>query len=207
MRKNLAARGRVRRIGAFVVRAIGWLELVAFDVFENLRPQLHAVANCDGIGVRSYFVRAREHMKAAHDDDGALRPEPRGKLVCAARECEMHRNADHLRHRSVGRWTLQQVLIPVLHFPVWRCGSRDAREGERRREHMLAEARARIFGVEGIDHQRVARAGSRTRVGCGQSGRRHHVLRRPRGIALAHGLHDSCRISQFTLPKRRARPA
>ena len=65
----------------------------------------------------------------------------------------MHGDADDLRERLARRRTLQQVLVPVLDLPFRRRCAGDAGQGQAWRQHMLAEAGMRIFGIKGIDEQ------------------------------------------------------
>ena len=87
---------------------------------------------------------------------------PRLRYQCASsnarlRESQMHRDPDDLRHRLERRPPVEQVFIPISNLPVRRRRRREAGQRQRRRQHVFAEAGVRIFGIEGIDQQRVAR--------------------------------------------------
>jgi hypothetical protein len=56
-RQDRAAGRRIQRIGSRVVGRIAPLQLASFDVRKNGWPQLHAVADRDGIGMLERFVR------------------------------------------------------------------------------------------------------------------------------------------------------
>ena len=96
-------------------------------------------------------------MEAAEDHFAAAAAVPIGKFEGAARECQVHRDADHFRQRVVRRAAEEQVFVPIFNAPG--CGGRggEADQCERGRQDVLSKTRVGIFGIEGVDQQRVAR--------------------------------------------------
>jgi hypothetical protein len=156
--------GRIERVGSRVVGGISPLQRALFDVLENRRPQLHAVADRDRICVLQRLLRTRQDVQSAKHDDRALCAIPRCKLIRAARKGEMNGDADDVRQWIGRRRSLQEILVPVTHFPVQGRCTRDAGQRKRRREHMFAEAGARILRIERIEQQSRMRSNSSTRA-------------------------------------------
>ena len=69
--KQVAARRRVVAIGAPVAPAVDRPERPRLDVAEDLRPDLHALADRQGVGVRGGLLGARQDVQPAQDH---LRP-------------------------------------------------------------------------------------------------------------------------------------
>ncbi len=155
-RENLPAWNWREVIGGVVVGAIDPPELPGFDVPEDSRPDRHAVADGDGIGVCGRLIGTGSDVQAAENDDGAALTIPTRQLIGAAGKCQMHRDADDLRKWLARRRPLEQVLIPVAHAPVGGRGGRDAGQSQRRRKRVPAETRPGVFAVERVDQQRVA---------------------------------------------------
>src|ERR1700686_3696746 len=80
---------------------------------------------------------------------------PVHKLISAPRESQMHGDSHDLRHGTKRRTSVEQILVPVLHPPMLGRRRSKAGQGKRGREHVLAEARIRVLGIEGIDQERV----------------------------------------------------
>lgn len=139
--------------------------MTGFDIGEDARPELHAIAKSECIGVWGAFFRTREHMEAPEDHLAAAGTKPVGELEGAAGEGEMDGNADDFGHGVDGRSAVEQVFVPVAETPMWRRGCGEASEGESGCEDVLAEAGIGVFRVEGIDQQGIARLD-----GCGCDG-------------------------------------
>ena len=117
------------RLGPNRVGPKGWLQPIAFHVCEDVRPQLHAIADRQRVGVGSAFVGARDHVQASQGHFGAASPKPSRQLECALCKRQMDGYANHFR-RWIRRWrALQQVLVPVRHAPMSGRRSSYAREG------------------------------------------------------------------------------
>lgn len=133
--------------------AVDGLEGAALRVGEDPRPEGNAVADREGVGVQGRLVGAGRDVEAAQDDERAPLAVPARELVRPAREGEVDRDADDGRERLVRRRPLEEVLVPESDHPAGRCRARDARERERRRQDVLAEARVRVFRVERVDEE------------------------------------------------------
>ena len=197
-RQQVAARRRIVAIGTPIAPAIDRPERPRLDVAEDLRPDLDALADRQRVGVRRGLLRAGQHMQPAEDD---LRPAlavPARQLVGPLGERQVDRDPDDLRERLPRRRTLQQVLVPVSDLPVRRRRPGDARQRQRRRQHVLAEAGVRVLGIERIDQQgipRPGRTGPQPRVESGAT-------------LSARGIHrdfmgESSRSCRTRLPRRR----
>ena len=140
-----------------VVPCVLFPEGAALYVGEDFSPRLHPFADRDRVGVGADLVRTREYVESAEDHLGAaLAVKPRER-VSALGEGQVNGDAHDFRERRYRRGTLEQVLVPVPHRPVRGSSCGDARERQRRGEHVLAEARLRILRVERIDEQRGPR--------------------------------------------------
>jgi hypothetical protein len=93
------------------------LQRATLDVAQDARPQLHAFAERERVGMRSCFAGTRQHVQTAQHDDRTMSAIERGELVGARREGQVHRDGDDLRERIDRRRPLQQVLVPVTHLP------------------------------------------------------------------------------------------
>ncbi len=196
VREQVAARGRVVAVRARVVSAVDGSQRARVDVAEERAPDLHALADDERVGVRRALLRARDDVQAAEDDLRAAFAVPARECEGAPGEGQVDGDADDLREGVGGRRALQEVLVPVADGPLGRRRGRDARQRERRGQHVLAEAGVRVLGVEGVDEQRVSRR-RRRRAQVGVEPRRHAQL-------LGHdGPSHACSAS--TAPKRRAR--
>ena len=126
--------------------------------------------------MRGGFIGARKHVQATQDDLGPAPTIPRRQLVRPIRERQMDRDSDDLRKRLPWRRALQQVFVPVRDFPVRRRRAGDARQRQRRRQHVLAETRVRILGIERVDQKRKLRLRwARFNLGIEARGRRQRA--------------------------------
>src|SRR5579864_1541023 len=144
-------------IVVFVSGHIARLQTVGLDVAQDAWPELDAVAERKCIRVRGTFVGAREYVQAAENYFRAAGAIPVRQFEGAPRKGQVHCDANHLRHGMEWWATVEQILVPVLHAPMLGSRGGKAGEGQRGREHVLAETCVRIFGIEGIDQQRVVR--------------------------------------------------
>src|SRR5262249_30442033 len=104
---------------------------------------------------------------------------PGRELVRSDREGQVNRDADDLRRRVGRRRSLKEVFIPVAHFPLWRRRSRDARQGESRRQDMLSDACVRVLRIERVHEKRITpfdRGGGPPTV---ETRRSVHFIRQP----------------------------
>ena len=102
--------------------------------------------------MRGDLLGARQHVQAAQDDLRPPLPIPRPPAHTPASanvRCTVIPTT--CGNGSPRRRTLQQVLVPVRHLPVRRRGPGDARQRQRRRQHVLAEAGVRVLGIERVD--------------------------------------------------------
>ena len=120
-------------------------------------PELHAVAERERVGVRRAFVRARKNVQPSENHLRAPSAIPVRQFIGPPRESQMHGDADDLRHRPKWRSSIEKILVPVVNAPMFRRGGGETGQGERWREHVLAEAGIRILGIEGVDQERVVR--------------------------------------------------
>lgn len=157
-RQNCAARWRIAAIVGFVICAVGGTEATGFDVGENLRPELDAVADGECVGMRRAFGGAGEHVQTAQNHFAAARAIPASEFESAPGEGEVHGDADDFRSGRGGRAAVEQIFIPILYGPVRRSGGCKTGEGESGGEDVFAKTGVRIFGIEGIDEEHVARA-------------------------------------------------
>ncbi len=152
-RQQVAAGGRVVAVGAAVAPAIGRPQRPRLDVAEDLRPDLHPLADRQRVGVRGGLLGARQDVQPAEHHRRPPFPIPPRQRVRPLGERQVDRDPDDLRERLPRRRALQQVLIPVRHLPVRRRRARDARQRQRRRQDVLAEAGVRVLRVERVDQQ------------------------------------------------------
>src|SRR4051794_33459946 len=75
----------------------------------------------------------------------------------------MHGDANDLREWFNRRRALQEVFVPISDAPMGGSRGGDARQRQRRRQHMLSKAGMRVLGIERIDEQRGPRT-DRTRT-------------------------------------------
>ena len=155
-RKYGASRRGVSAIVGVVVRGVRGTEAAGFHVRKDARPELDTVAKRERIGVRRTLGWAGEYVQAAENYLAATRARPLCEFEGAAREREMHGDADDFGNRLDWRAAVEKIFVPVLNGPVRRRGGREARECKCGREDMLAEARMRILGIERINKKRVA---------------------------------------------------
>src|SRR5581483_7976891 len=144
-RQKVAARSWILPVVGFVIRCIAGLQLPCFNIGQDARPELDTVAQRKGVGMRRALVRAGEHVQASEYDRTSAVSIPAGKLKRAAREGEVHRDADDFRQRVAGRAAVEQVFVPVLDAPVSGRDRREAGERERWRQNVLAEAGVRVL--------------------------------------------------------------
>ncbi len=156
-REEVAARRRGVAIRGAEVGPVDGLESPVLGVGEDPRPERDAVADRDRVGVRRRLVGAGRDVEAAEDDEGAALAVPAGELVRPLRERQVDGDPDDPRERLVRRRPLEEVLVPEAHVPAFGRRGRDARERERRREDVLAEARVRVLRVEGVQEEGEAR--------------------------------------------------
>jgi hypothetical protein len=86
-------------------------------------------------------------------------------------------DSDDLGQRVAGRTTLEEIFIKIFDRPVWGSGAGKAGESERRGEDVLAEAGARILGIERIDEKGVAQADGQGRGGVIEERGVSHIAR------------------------------
>ncbi len=113
------AAGRVVAVVIFIGSDVAGLELIRLDVAQNPRPELHAVAEGQRIRVRRAFLGTGQNVQAAEDHFRSPGTVPVGQLESAPREGQMHGDADHLRHREKRRPAVEQILVPVVHAPMF----------------------------------------------------------------------------------------
>src|SRR5271157_5787664 len=154
-RKKRTAGRRITAVVVLVGGDIARLQVVFLYVMEDARPQLHSIAEREGVGMRRAFLGTRQNVQPAEDYLRSPGTIPIRQLVGAAGKRQMYRDSYDLRHRPKWRPSVEQILVPILDAPV--CGSRrgKAGQGKGRREHVLAEARIRVLGIEGIDQQGI----------------------------------------------------
>ena len=178
-RQHVAARRRVFAVRTAVAPPVDRLERPRLDVAEDLRPDLHTLADRQRIGVRGDLLGARQDVQPAQDH---LRPPltiPGRQGIGAIGERQMDGDPDDLRERLPGRRSLQQVLIPVGDLPVRRGRPRDARQCQRGREDVLAVAGMWVLGIKRVDQEsrlpaRRTRVNRRVKEGAHRSARGIH---------------------------------
>ena len=119
-RQNRPARGRILAIVVLVSRHVARLQPPGFNVAQDARPKLHAIAERQRIGMRRTLLGTRQHVQSAQHH---LAPAPRyhrAKFKRPLRERQMHRDPHNFRHGLAGRRPRQQVLVPILQTPVRR---------------------------------------------------------------------------------------
>ena len=178
-RKNRAPRRRIVAVVVFILGDVARLQVSGFHVAKNARPELHAVAQRERIGVRRAFVGARQHVQSAEDHLRAASAVPVGKFVGPACKGQMHRDADHLRQGLEWRTAIEQVLVPVFDAPMRGRRGGKAGQRERRREHVLAEAGIGVLGIERIDQEGVAPLDESARLVRIERGRGRHFAGNP----------------------------
>ena len=96
-------------------------------------------------------------MQSSQDNDRTPLAIPSRKFERAVRKGEMDGNADDLREGMARRMSLKQILVPVIDGPVLRRARGNARQSERRGQHVLAKAGMRVLWIEGIEQEGVMR--------------------------------------------------
>src|ERR1039457_5340566 len=94
-RQHLPARRRVEVIPSLKFGFIMRLQFAAFNVMQNFRPELYAVADGNGIRMESAFLRARLHVHSAEHNLAATRAIPVRQFVSPLRKSQMHGDADN----------------------------------------------------------------------------------------------------------------
>ena len=178
-RQEGAPRRRVLAIFILIGCGIAGRQAPGFHIGEDARPKLNAVTQRQRIGVRSAFFRTGENVQSPQNHLGAAAAIPARQLKCAAGEGEMHADSHHFGRRRGGRPAVQQVLVPILHPPIGRGGGGQAGEGQRRREHMLAEAGIRILGIERVEQKRITPLHGSSGGSVIEQGRIQHLGRHP----------------------------
>lgn len=80
-RQQIPARRRVEREWPFVSCFVTRFQFTALHVAQNFRPELHAVADGNRIGVRSDFVGARLRVQPAKNNFAPLGAIPARQFV------------------------------------------------------------------------------------------------------------------------------
>jgi hypothetical protein len=98
----------------------------------------------------------------------------------AAREVtKVHGDSDNFRHWAEGRTPIQQVFVPILNPPVVRRGGGKAAQRQSGGQHVLAETGVRIFRIERVDEQCVARFDRGGRISTVKPRSVDHLRRNP----------------------------
>jgi hypothetical protein len=132
------------------------LESSVLHILKDERPERHAVADRESVGMRRGLVGTGEDVKTAEDDGGSARPVPVREGIGPPREREVHGDTDDLRKRIPWGPASQEILVPQGDLPAWRSRSGDARESESGRQNVLAEARVRVLRIKRVHEKRVA---------------------------------------------------
>ena len=109
------------------------------------------------VRVRRALLGTRQHVQSAQHDLASAPAVPLRQFEGPLGERQVDRDPHHLGHRRKRRPPVEQVLVPIPNLPVCRRRRRETGQSERRRKHVLAEARVRIFRVERIDQQGISR--------------------------------------------------
>src|SRR5436305_6231755 len=81
---------RIVAIIVFISCDVAWLQAVGFNVAQNARPELYAIAQSQRIRVRRALVGTREHVQAAENYFCSAGTIPVGQFIGAPREGQMH---------------------------------------------------------------------------------------------------------------------
>ncbi len=137
-------------------------------------------------------------MQAAQYDLASAAAIPLRQLECPPRERQMHRDPNDLGHGRKGRPSVQQVFIPIVNFPVFGCGGREASESQGRGEHVLAETGVWILRIKRVDQKRIARPHHARRNCSIEKWRSSHFERTP-STGLRH--HQLLYITKYALSR------
>ena len=153
-RQNSPPCRRILAIRSRVTARVPRFQCATLNVPQNSRPNLYPLPHGQSIGVRRAFLRTRKNVQPAQDHFRPATPKPPRQFERALCEGQMHRDSNHLRKRFNWRQSLQQVLIPIAHFPIFWRRPRNTRQRQRRRQHMLPKAGVRIFRIKWINQKR-----------------------------------------------------
>src|SRR5205823_10964633 len=99
----------------------------------------------------------RQNVQTAQDSFAAALTIPACQFERALRKREVDSNPHNLGQRLKGRWSIEQIFVPVCDAPMlWRCGC-EAGQRKRWSQHVLPERRMRILRIERIEQQRRSR--------------------------------------------------
>src|SRR3954447_742084 len=96
-------------------------------------------------------------MQAAQHDLTSAVPVPLREFERSLGEGQMDRDAHYLRHGYKRRPSIEQVLVPILELPVFRCRRGEAGQRQCWRQYVFPKTCVGIFRVERIDQQRIPR--------------------------------------------------
>jgi hypothetical protein len=101
-------RGRISRRGAGSSRyVIDPSKSVVLDIAEDVAPELHALADGQGVGVWGTLLRARQDVQPAEHNCSAPFAVPAGQRERAGGERQVDGDADDPRKRPPRRRTLE----------------------------------------------------------------------------------------------------
>src|SRR5690349_9272694 len=131
--------------------------MARLHIRQDARPKLYAIAYGERVGMRSTLVGTRQHVQSTQDDLAPAAAVPMSKVERPPGESQMDGNSHDFRQGPKGRPSVKQVFVPISNLPVFRRGRREGGESEGRSKHVFAEARMRVFRIEGIDQQCITR--------------------------------------------------
>ena len=103
------------------------------------------------------LVGTRENVQPAEDYLRTPGTIPVRQFERTPGKRKMYGDPHHPGHRTKWRSPVEQVLVPVLHAPMLWSGRGKAGKSQRRREHVLAEARIAVLRIERINQERIVR--------------------------------------------------